>query len=81
VVRSPAILEELAPDRQPAEEVTRGLETTSAKISALAQAGYDRTEIADNSASDISTSAKSWLTQASPQVSGDRCKPKASRSL
>lgn len=34
-------------DRQPAEEVTRGLETTSAKIRALAQAGYDRTEIAE----------------------------------
>ena len=35
------------PDRQPAEEITRGLETTSAKIRALAQAGYDRTEIAE----------------------------------
>lgn len=33
--------------RQPAEELTRGLETTSAKIRALAKAGYDRTEIAE----------------------------------
>jgi hypothetical protein len=31
--------------RRPAEEITQGLETTSAKIRALAQAGYDRTEI------------------------------------
>ena len=33
--------------RPPAEEITRGLETTSAKIRALAKAGYDRTEIAE----------------------------------
>lgn len=31
--------------RPPAEEVIRGLDTTSAKIRALAQAGYDRKEI------------------------------------
>ena len=31
--------------RPPAEEVIHGLKTTSANIRALAQAGYDRTEI------------------------------------
>ena len=31
--------------RRPAEDVIRGLATTSAKIQALADAGYDRTEI------------------------------------
>jgi hypothetical protein len=31
--------------RRPPDEVTRGLDTTSAKIRALAKAGYDRTEI------------------------------------
>jgi hypothetical protein len=33
--------------RAPAEEITRSLVTTSAKIRALAKAGYDRTEIAE----------------------------------
>jgi hypothetical protein len=33
-------------DRPPTEEVTRGLETKSAKIRALAKAGYNRAEIA-----------------------------------
>lgn len=32
--------------KQPAEQVVRGLDTKSAKIRSLAQAGYDRTEIA-----------------------------------
>lgn len=34
-------------ERPPTEEITRGLETTSAKIRALAKAGYNRTEIAE----------------------------------
>src|SRR4051794_26990467 len=34
--------------RPPPDEVTRGLPTTSAKIRALAQAGYDRTEISQH---------------------------------
>lgn len=33
--------------RQPADQIISGLETTSAKIRALAEAGYDRTEIAE----------------------------------
>jgi len=34
--------------RPPAEEVIRGLKTTSDKIRALAKAGYDRTEISEH---------------------------------
>jgi len=34
-------------ERQAAGEVVKGLPTTSAKIRALAQAGYDRTEISE----------------------------------
>src|SRR5258708_15817986 len=40
-----AIQEDKRAKRQPVEEVICGLDTTSAKIRALAQAGYDRTEI------------------------------------
>jgi hypothetical protein len=38
---------EPVPNRRAVEDVTRDLDTTSAKIRALAEAGYDRTEIAE----------------------------------